>query len=189
MIIMNFVQVIPLIGFCYLCILVHFVAPTQAVEGNEEFCIVETNIGRVRGKLNQTLFEKKPYYSFRGIPFAKAPIGNLRFKVKSAPKSLKLCTNMFFLNIQAPQKIERWNGTLDAFDFGNECVQSPFGQDIFFGFEDCLYLNIYVPMGCSKMNSSKKLSTMAYIYGGQFQFGSSNLYGPDFLMETDVIIV
>lgn len=92
MIIMNFVQVISLIGFCYLCILVHFVAPTQAVEGNEEFCIVETNIGRVRGKLNQTLFEKKPYYSFRGIPFANAPIGNLRFKVnqKSAPKSLKL---------------------------------------------------------------------------------------------------
>lgn len=92
MTIMNFVQVISLIGFCYLCILVHFVAPTQAVKGNEEFCVVETNSGRVRGKLNQTLFEKKPYYSFRGIPFAKAPIGNLRFKVnqKSAQKSLIL---------------------------------------------------------------------------------------------------
>lgn len=78
---MNFVQVISFIGLCSLFIFVHFVVPTQAVKSNEEFCIVETNSGQIRGKLNQTLFEKKPYYSFRGIPFAKAPIGNLRFKV------------------------------------------------------------------------------------------------------------
>lgn len=43
---------------------------------------VSTGNGRIRGKLNETLFDKKPYYSFRGIPFGKAPIGELRFKVK-----------------------------------------------------------------------------------------------------------
>lgn len=44
---------------------------------------VETKTGRVRGKLNETLFDKKYYYSFRGIPYGKAPIGDLRFKVRS----------------------------------------------------------------------------------------------------------
>lgn len=42
---------------------------------------VETKNGRVRGKLNETLFDKKYYYSFRGIPYGKAPVGDLRFKV------------------------------------------------------------------------------------------------------------
>lgn len=37
--------------------------------------------GSIRGKLNETLFDKSPYYSFRGIPFAEPPIGDLRFKV------------------------------------------------------------------------------------------------------------
>lgn len=43
---------------------------------------VSTDNGRVRGKLNETIFDKKLYYSFRGIPFGKAPIGELRFKVR-----------------------------------------------------------------------------------------------------------
>lgn len=44
---------------------------------------VLTDNGRIRGKLNETLFDKKLYYSFRGIPFGKAPIAELRFKVRS----------------------------------------------------------------------------------------------------------
>lgn len=47
-----------------------------------EFCTIETSHGPVRGKQNRTLFEKKSFYSFRGIPFAKPPIGELRFKVE-----------------------------------------------------------------------------------------------------------
>lgn len=45
--------------------------------------IVEVDIesGRVRGKRSLTLFHEKPYYSFRGIPYAQPPIKDLRFKV------------------------------------------------------------------------------------------------------------
>lgn len=45
--------------------------------------IVEVDIesGRVRGKRGLTLFREKPYYSFRGIPYAQPPIKDLRFKV------------------------------------------------------------------------------------------------------------
>ncbi len=43
--------------------------------------IVETNSGPVRGKLFETLFDRRPYYAFKGIPYAEPPVGKLRFKV------------------------------------------------------------------------------------------------------------
>lgn len=42
---------------------------------------VETENGAVRGKVLTTLIENKEYYAFKGIPYAKPPIGDLRFKV------------------------------------------------------------------------------------------------------------
>lgn len=42
---------------------------------------VETENGTVRGILSETLYHQKQYYSFKGIPFAKPPVGELRFKV------------------------------------------------------------------------------------------------------------
>lgn len=51
------------------------------VNNYEEFCTINTESCRLRGKLNRTLYDKVPYYSFRGIPFGKPPIGSLRFKV------------------------------------------------------------------------------------------------------------
>ena len=45
--------------------------------------IVQTNNGLVRGKQLLTLFDNVPYYAFKGIPYAKPPIGDLRFKVNS----------------------------------------------------------------------------------------------------------
>lgn len=47
----------------------------------DEYKVVNTEYGLVRGKLNTTFLEAKPYYYFKGIPYAKAPIGELRFKV------------------------------------------------------------------------------------------------------------
>lgn len=52
------------------------------------------------------------------------------------------------LCIQPPENIEgRWQGVLNAYDFGNKCLQL-IGQTVE-GNEDCLYLNIYVPSGKS----------------------------------------
>lgn len=48
---------------------------------SNDFRIVETKSGRVRGIRKQTLLNEVEYYSFKGIPYAKAPIGKLRFKV------------------------------------------------------------------------------------------------------------
>lgn len=43
--------------------------------------VVGTNSGRVRGVFKQTLIEKVDYISFKGIPYAKSPTGDLRFEV------------------------------------------------------------------------------------------------------------
>lgn len=59
-----------------------YCSPVVAQENSsDEFCLVNTRSGPIRGKLYHTQFEKLPFYSFRGIPFGEAPIGNLRFKV------------------------------------------------------------------------------------------------------------
>lgn len=42
---------------------------------------VETSDGTVIGRLEETIRLKKPFYAFRGIPYAKPPIGERRFKV------------------------------------------------------------------------------------------------------------
>ncbi|XP_055326221.1 juvenile hormone esterase-like, partial [Sitodiplosis mosellana] len=115
--------------------------------------------------------QKKVFYSFRGIPFAKPPINDLRFK--------------------APEKNNRWTETIDAFDFGNDCIQknSPTFDPVAIGSEDCLYINVYFPGDCKSINSKTKLPVMISIYGGGFIVGSSRFYGPDFLIETNVIVV
>lgn len=43
---------------------------------------VQTGNGQIRGSTRKTLLIQRPYLSFRGIPYAKAPTGELRFKVK-----------------------------------------------------------------------------------------------------------
>ena len=43
--------------------------------------IIQTKNGKIRGQKMLTALEEIEYYSFKGIPFAQPPIGNLRFKV------------------------------------------------------------------------------------------------------------
>lgn len=54
---------------------------TPFVKSTEQYTIVNTNSGTVRGKTQTTLFENKDYYAFKGIPYAKPPVQKLRFKV------------------------------------------------------------------------------------------------------------
>lgn len=43
--------------------------------------IVEIESGKIRGIEQQTIFDEKKFYAFRGIPYAKPPIGERRFLV------------------------------------------------------------------------------------------------------------
>ena len=55
------------------------------------------------------------------------------------------------------------------------------------GSEDCLHLNIYT----NSLETEKPRPVLVYIFGGGFSSGSSStdIYGPDFLLLADVIIV
>ncbi len=55
------------------------------------------------------------------------------------------------------------------------------------GSEDCLRLNIYT----KNLQPNKLYPVMFYLFGGGFNSGSSStaLYGPDFLLMSDVIVV
>lgn len=47
----------------------------------DQYKIVNTDNGKVRGIKSSTLLKGNPYYAFKGIPYAKPPLGGLRFKV------------------------------------------------------------------------------------------------------------
>lgn len=78
---------------------------------------------------------------------------------------------------------------MDAFDFASDCTQVNFQTDDIFGSEDCLYLNVYAPAEAIDQATSGNFSVFVYIMGEAFQSGSSKHYGPDFLIEKDVIVV
>lgn len=108
------------------------------------------------------------YYSFKGIPYAEPPLGDLRFR--------------------APQKPKSWNGIRLAKEHGPVCYQyNNFARTIVEGSEDCLYLNVYTP----DINPKNKLPVMFWIHGGSYMSGSGNssFYGPDFLIKQGVIVV
>lgn len=69
------------------CFVVHLVIMClllKAVDVNTDavqYTEITTESGKIRGKLNTTLFAGQPFYSYLGIPYAEKPINGLRFKV------------------------------------------------------------------------------------------------------------
>ncbi|XP_060878202.1 esterase FE4-like isoform X2 [Metopolophium dirhodum] len=127
--------------------------------------------GALRGLHNKTLLSNKPYVSFLGIPYAKPPINDLRFK--------------------APVKHPGWSGVLEAISEGDRCMQYAFMTDHIIGSEDCLYLNVLVPQVVKTNELNGKLAVMIFIHGGAFNYGcgSVNEYSPDYLLDENVIVV
>ncbi|XP_017788192.1 PREDICTED: para-nitrobenzyl esterase-like [Habropoda laboriosa] len=132
--------------------------------------IVQTLNGLVRGTYNTTIWKSMPFSSFRGIPYGKPPVGELRF--------------------QPPVPVDPWGGILEATSTPNPCPQFEDMSQILMGREDCLYLNVYTPV-TNFMPPLKLIPVMVWIYGGSFTTGHSNdtLYGPRLMIERDVVIV
>lgn len=74
----------------------------------------------------------------------------------------------------------------DATKDGNVCVQFDVGSNAAVGDEDCLSLNVYAP----KIDK-KKRAVMVYLHGGAFIMGggASYFFGPNYLLESDVVLV
>jgi para-nitrobenzyl esterase len=129
--------------------------------------IVETRSGKVQG------LEQDGIQVFRGIPFAKPPVGDLRWL--------------------PPQREDPWNDVRDATEFSDESAQAPFPMAQLFGgpqpanSEDSLYLNVWTP-GCD----DGRRPVMVWIHGGAFMNGSgvTPWYdGTRFARHGDVVVV
>ncbi|XP_065175799.1 para-nitrobenzyl esterase-like [Sycon ciliatum] len=112
---------------------------------------------------------------FRGIPYAKPPTGDRRWR-----PSLKLEKNSGC-----------WEGTLDATKFGNVCMQlqTPDGSTKI-GNEDCLYINVMT----SQRTFDAQQPVAVWIHGGYLMFGSGGEpagYAPNpaFTNNTGVVAV
>nr|AJP62547.1 carboxylesterase [Oxya chinensis] len=125
--------------------------------------------GALRGKV-ATTHTGKTYYSFQGIPYASPPVGPLRFK--------------------PPQPAEPWTGVRDATKEGNVAPQLSETTRQYMGDEDCLFLNVYTPQMPSESEGGVK-PVMVWIHGGGYTVGSGNsdMYGPDYLLNHDVVVV
>ncbi len=92
--------------------------------------------------------------TYFGIPFAKPPVGELRWK--------------------APQPLDKWEGVKKAKKFGPRPVQRDVYGDMISRSdglsEDCLYLNVWTP---AKRNTSG-LPVLVYFYGGGFVAGDAS---------------
>ncbi|HEV2447361.1 MAG TPA: carboxylesterase family protein, partial [Candidatus Sulfopaludibacter sp.] len=107
------------------------------------------------GILESTAAPQDGVRSFKGIPFAQPPVGNLRWR--------------------EPQPVQNWKGVRNADQFGPRCMQrtSP-NADYWFRSngmsEDCLYLNVWTPAKSGR----EKLPVLVYIFGGGFQNGDGS---------------
>jgi para-nitrobenzyl esterase len=106
---------------------------------------------------------------YKGIPFAAAPVGELRW--------------------QAPKPALPWPGVRDAKEFGARCVQGQIFSDIVFTnkSEDCLNLNVWTPA----RGPDERLPVMVWIHGGGFQAGSGaeNRHDGEAFARKGVVIV
>nr|XP_023025748.1 esterase B1-like [Leptinotarsa decemlineata] len=131
--------------------------------------VVTVEEGKVRGKIQEDYHGGK-FYSFSGIPYGKAPIGDLRFK--------------------APVPAEPWEGVKDGTKEGYECPSKDMYLGYYIGNEDnCLNLNVYTKELPSRNNVKKPV--MVFIHGGGFMYGcnKSAYFGPHYLMSEDIVLV
>merc|ERR1712179_411703 len=156
----------------YLLLLVGTVlCQDEATEEEANHVTVRTFLGSVKGQQLESQ-AGTPYFKFLGIPYAQAPVGNLRFK--------------------PPRPVQAW-GERDALEEPAQCPQkSFFGPDkgTLSGEEDCLYLNIYSPSISVTSNPFALKPVMIWIHGGGFILGSGSMFGePNRFVDEDVVVV
>ncbi len=137
-------------------------------QGNNAFA-VQTTIanGIIEGNYNT----HSGIQTYFGVPFAKPPVGNLRWK--------------------APQPVDKWQGVKQTKKFGARPMQT-----IVFGdmnsrsdglSEDCLYLNVWTPA----QRNTKDLPVLVYFYGGGNVAGDASepRYDGESMAKKGIVVV
>jgi carboxylesterase type B len=111
---------------------------------------IKVNQGIVRG-CEEKLPNGGKFLRFSGIPFAKPPINELRFR--------------------PPQKLLKFDeDEIDCTKERDACFHKSTLTRKYVGSEDCLNLNVYVPV---QEDRTEKLAVMVYIHGGAMKWDSN----------------
>lgn len=171
------------------------ISALSACNSNTETLSEAALISTPQGPVQGVTTEDPEIFNFKGLPFAAAPVGELRWAAPKAPP--------------------RWTETRAADTFGNRCMQP---EDVEGGYftrlieghglggmknflikravaaqtpspmsEDCLYLNVRT----GNLNGETKQPVMVWIHGGGHQFGSGDFsyYQANGLVEKGVVLV
>ncbi|XP_028397962.1 cholinesterase-like [Dendronephthya gigantea] len=142
----------------YLLLITPFV--TSSIHQAE---VVQTQSGLIRGIIQSSSLNGISVQKFLNIPYAEAPVGELRF--------------------EKPRPRTPWNGALNSTEQIIACIQpNQLGLTIT---EDCLVLNVW-----TLFPRPKNASVMVWIHGGAFRFGNSGeTQGPNMVAVGNVILV
>lgn len=126
--------------------------------------IIDTKYGKIQGT------ETKDAILFKGIPYAKPPVGPLRFMPPQETggwEDILICDHWGNCPIQPPENVEDMlpDGTRPFRDYTEEQEEQFFSPMS----EDCLYMNIWMPK-----EVHKHCPVVLYIFGGAFLCGNAN---------------
>lgn len=119
---------------------------------------IQTPFGLVSGAAHEGVTR------YLGVPFAKPPVGDLRFR--------------------DPQLPQPWSGVLEAVGYRKDPIQRNLELDVSHYSEDCLYLNIWVPD-----TEEKKRPVLVWVPGGAFSNGGSGAPTPEGPSQYDCEII
>ncbi|CAL4177904.1 unnamed protein product [Meganyctiphanes norvegica] len=133
---------------------------------------VETPWGTFLGSVHSSARESRKVYQFTGIPYAKPPLGHLRFNY---PMPYGTHTEVFNATKEAPECLQ-WDNLL--------------GRGIV-GQEDCLYLNVYTNVLPQPPHYYNTQPVLVLLHGGTWMSGGAggSHLQPDYLLESDVTVV
>ncbi|WP_340679201.1 carboxylesterase family protein [Paraglaciecola sp.] len=124
-----------------------------------------------QGMLKGYILPHNDVVSFKGVPYAAAPINDRRWL--------------------PPHAAEPWKGVKVAGDFGHKCMQNPLFSDMQFRAsgmsEDCLFLNVWTPAE----REQQPLPVLVYFYGGGYVAGdgSENRYDGGSMAAKGIVTV
>nr|XP_022900261.1 venom carboxylesterase-6-like [Onthophagus taurus] len=134
----------------------------------EDLPNIEISTGFLEAGYRSLSFKGTTFTAFEGIPYARPPVGELRF--------------------QPPEEPYNWTGIWKA-NTKYSCI--PFMKGGFYSnfldSEDCLYLNVYVPS--YEPNAENNFDVVVHLHSGAFTVGHPHFAsGPKFLLDEDHII-
>ena len=142
--------------------------------GEESCPVLKVDGGKIQGVKT----EKKGVFAYKGIPYAAAPIGELRWK--------------------EPQPVQEWDSIRMCDKFGHPAYQSVhypgfyasewgYGDEAPYS-EDCLYLNVWTK---AAGQTDKKLPVALWIHGGGYRegWGSEPEFDGQEWADKDVVLV